>query len=120
MYKNTHISQAFSVQEVEPKALEAIAAGSSPHKLWSVNLLPPALSGARRDRTVARHCHSNAPAQSQVPVIWSHPLAWRKAGELHKEASIIFINGFWPGKGASNSAAGDSELLEPEQQRTRF
>lgn len=34
---STHISQPFSVQEVEPNALEAIAAASSPHKLWSVN-----------------------------------------------------------------------------------
>lgn len=42
--------------KVEPNALEAIA--SSPHKLWSVNLLPPALSSPRCDMTVAQQCPS--------------------------------------------------------------
>lgn len=105
---NTHISQAFSVQGRTKRF-------GSYCKLTSQALECQSPSTSSVQSQVWHDCGTAMP---------QHGHRYQKSGpillpdeKLHKEASITFINGFWPGKGASSSATGDSELLWLESKR---
>lgn len=90
---NTHISQAFSVQGRTKRF-------GSYCKLTSQALECQSPSTSSVQSQVWHDCGTAMP---------QHGHRYQKSGpillpdeKLHKEASITFINGFWPGKGASS------------------